>query len=127
MQTSGQGHANARWLEFRSLREMMEMVRLRMVAWVRYGHFREFSEIAEEMNAVARVRGWQESTHWCPTVGPANQFIIETEYPSLDAFEREHHAMNDDPEFMKLVRRSIEHVVEGALRDELIEPAAHIA
>lgn len=103
------------------------MYRHRLRQQILYGHFREYIEIAEAMNGLARERGWTESTFWSPTFGAANEVIVETEYPDLATFQRENEAFYSDAEVMKQVRRLSEHVVQGSVHDELIEQAPHIA
>ena len=103
------------------------MYRHRLRQQILYGHFREFIEIAEALNGRARERGWAESTFWAPTVGAANEVIVETEYPDLATFQRENEAFYSDAEVMKQVRRLSEHVVQGSVHDELLEQAPHIA
>ena len=103
------------------------MYRHRLRQQILYGHFRAFIEIAEALNGVARERGWTESTFWTPTVGAANEVIVETEYPDLATFQRENEAFYSDAEVMKQVRRLSEHVVQGSVHDELLEQAPHIA
>lgn len=103
------------------------MYRHQMRQQVLYGHFREFLETCEELNAVTRARGWRESSFWVPTIGTANEIIIEAEYPDLATFEKENRAFYSDPECMKLVRRLAELVAQGTVRDEILEPAPHLA
>ena len=68
------------------------MYRYRLRQQVLYGHFREFLQIAEELNGLARERGWAESSLWVPTAGTANEIISESEYPDLATFQRENDA-----------------------------------
>jgi hypothetical protein len=103
------------------------MYRHRLRQQVLYGHFREYIEILEALNDLARERGWTESTLWTPTVGASNEVIVETEFPDLATFQRENEAFYSDAEVMKHVRRLGEHVVQGSVYDELIEQAPHIA
>ncbi len=103
------------------------MYRHRLRQQILYGHFREYIEILEALNGLARERGWTESTLWTPTVGASNEVIVETEYPDLATFQRQNEAFYSDAEVMKQVRRLSEHVVQGSVHDELIEQAPHIA
>lgn len=59
--------------------------------------------------------------------GAGNDLVIETEYPDLVAFEREHQAFTSDPESMKLPRSMADHVVQGSARDGLWQTAPQIA
>jgi antibiotic biosynthesis monooxygenase (ABM) superfamily enzyme len=103
------------------------MVRHRIRLQVRYGHFKEYLELSDKLNELARARGWAESTFWAPLVGASNEFVIETEYPDLATFQGEGEAFYTDPEAMKLIRAGIEHIVEGSVHDELLLPAPRIA
>ena len=53
------------------------MYRHRFYAQIVYGHFKENLEVWERLNELARSRGWAESTFWAPTVGTANEFIVD--------------------------------------------------
>jgi hypothetical protein len=101
--------------------------RFRVHVQIRYGHFKEYLEVCEQLNELARSRGWIESTFWVPTVGRANELIIETDYPDLATFQREGDAFGADAEAMKLLRSTTELVVEGSSRTELLEPAPSLA
>jgi hypothetical protein len=103
------------------------MYRARFSVEVRYGHFAEYLKSAEQLNEIARARGWVESTFWTPAVGTANEFIAETDYPDLATFEKEGDAFQSDAEAMQLVRNSAEHVVQGTGRSELLQTAPQLA
>lgn len=102
------------------------MYRLLERGEVLYGHYREYVAIFEEMVAVQQARGWHESSLWSPTFGKGNEVVTTTEYPDLAAFQRESDAVASDVEFMKLMRSSSEHLVQGSVRSELLEPAPHV-
>ena len=103
------------------------MYRHRVYVQDRYGHFKEYLALAEQLNELARSRGWAESTFWTATVGTANELVIETDYPDLSVFQHQGDAFQADAEAMKLIRSGIEHVVEGSVHDELFETAPHLA
>lgn len=103
------------------------MFRYRFYVQVRYGHFREYLALAEQLNELGRSRGWKEATFWAPTVGGFNELIAETDYPDLATFERQNRELHSDAEAMELFRSQNEHVIEGSRRDELLETAPHIA
>ena len=103
------------------------MVRYRNYQTVKYGHFAEFLEISEELNAVIKQRGLTPLVAWVPTVGTANQIVFESEYPDLTAYQRESEKIYTDAECMKLIRRESELVVQDSVRDELWEAAPHLA
>ena len=65
------------------------MFRARFIAEARYGHFADYLKAVEQLNEIARERGWAEATFWVATVGTANELIAEVDYPDLATFERE--------------------------------------
>jgi len=91
-----------------------------------YGHYREYVEIFDELVAIQRARGWQESSLWGPTFGKGNEVVSITEYPDLAAFQRETEVAGSDAEFMKVFRSQADHVVQGSVHSELLEPAPHV-
>ena len=103
------------------------MFRSRVIVQVRYGHFREYLEVAEKLNEISRARGWSEWTFWVPTVGTGNEFVAEAEYPDLASFQKEGDEFQSDAEAMQVFRSSSEHVVEGSARSELYETAPQLA
>ena len=64
------------------------MYRFRLTAQVKYGHFKEYLELANKMNELSRERGWTEFTNWIHVVGTANELIAEADYPDLATFEK---------------------------------------
>jgi hypothetical protein len=103
------------------------MYRARFIVQVRYGHFKECLQAWQQLNELARSRGWAEATFWTPTVGTANEFVIETDYPDLATFQREGEAFYADADAMKLFRSTSEFVIEGTGRGELLETAPTLA
>ena len=103
------------------------MYRARFHVQVKYGHFKDYFTICEQLNELARSRGWAESTYWVPTVGMANELIGESDYPDLETFQQEGDAFSADPEAMALVRATSEHTVQGSAHSELLEAAPHLA
>ena len=103
------------------------MYRSRFHVQVRYGHFKEALELCERLNELGRARGWTESTFWTPSVGNANELIIETEYPDLATFEKQGEAFSSDAEVMSVFRSTAEHVVEGSGHSELVQSAPRLA
>lgn len=103
------------------------MYRHRFYTQVLYGHFPAALTVWEQLNELARSRGWAESTFWVPTVGVMNELVVETGYPDLAAYQRQTDAFFSDPEAMKLFRSLNEFVAEGSGHDELYETAPHIA
>jgi NIPSNAP len=103
------------------------MVRTRFILEVRYGHFSECLKAAGQLNEIARERGWAEATFWVPTVGAANELIVENDYPDLATYEREVNAQFSDAEWMKAFRSTVDAVVQGTLRSELLQTAPQLA
>jgi hypothetical protein len=97
------------------------MYRHRAYAQVIYGHFNEFLKATEELNAIARKKGWPESTIWTPVVGTGNEAVLETDYPDLATFEKINRAFQSDSESMKIYRGTAGLVVQGSARDEIFE------
>ena len=103
------------------------MVRARFTIQVRYGHFAEYLKAMEQLNAIARGRGWAEATFWVATVGAANELIAEVDYPDLATFEREGEAQSSDAEWMKVIRSTVDIAVQGTGRSELLQTAPQLA
>src|SRR5690349_2170688 len=97
------------------------MYRYRAYQQIIYGHFNDFMKAHDDLNAIARKKGWPESTLWTPVVGTGNDAVIETEYPDLASFEKASRAFQSDPESMKIYRGTAGLVVQGSVRDELFE------
>ncbi|MGH2729786.1 MAG: NIPSNAP family protein [Actinomycetota bacterium] len=103
------------------------MYRQRVTSKVLYGRFNDYLQACEEMNEIARERGWSEATFWTPTFGVTNEFVVELEYPDLATFEEQSRESYADPEFMKLLRSTAEMVEPGSVRTELLETAPELA
>lgn len=103
------------------------MVRARFIVQVRYGHFAEYLKALEQLNEIARERGWAEATFWVATSGTANELVAEVEYPDLAAFERDGNAQAADAEWMKVIRSTVDLVVQGTGRSELFQTAPQLA
>jgi hypothetical protein len=97
------------------------MYRHRAYQQVVYGRFNDFLKTVEELNSVARKRGWPESSVWTPVVGTGNEAVIEDEYSDLASFAKVSSAFQSDADAMKLFRGLAQVVVQGSARDELIE------
>jgi hypothetical protein len=68
-----------------------------------------------------------DATFWVATAGTANELIAEVEYPDLATFEREGEAQASDAEWMKVIRSTVDFVVEGTGRSELLQTAPQLA
>jgi hypothetical protein len=96
------------------------MYRFRLIAQVKYGHFKEYLELTNKMNALFRERGWTEFTVLTTAVGTGNEVIAEGDYPDLATWEKEGDAFQTDAEAMQLNRSFAEHTVQGSARSELL-------
>jgi hypothetical protein len=97
------------------------MYRERQYGQVFYGRFNDFLKLWEELNAIARKRHWPEWTIWVPTVGASNDVIVEREFPDLASYAKASDAFQSDPETMKVYRSGSSLVVQGSVRNELLE------
>jgi hypothetical protein len=103
------------------------MYRQRIRQQILYGQFREYMEIAKEVNGLRQKLGLAESTLWAPVFGTANEVVWEIEYPDLATFQRENEAFYSDADAMKQWRRLWQLAVQGSIQDELLEEAPYIA
>ena len=103
------------------------MYRLQQRWEVRYGSFADFMESLEECNAILRQRGLVEFTAWTPTAGKANEVLLISDYPDVQAYKSEEEAVYADAEFMKSWRAGSQFVVQGSGHIECLEPAPHLA
>lgn len=97
------------------------MYRHRGYQQIVYGHFNEFLKANDELNAIARKKGWPEATLWTPVVGTGNDVVLETDYADLATFERLNRAFQADAESMKIFRATAGIVVQGSVHDEIFE------
>jgi len=97
------------------------MYRHRMYGQVVYGHFNELLKVWQDLNAVARKRGWPEWTVWLPTVGISNEAVVEREFPDITSFGKASDAFSSDAETMKIYRGAAGLMVQGSVHDELLE------
>jgi hypothetical protein len=97
------------------------MYRYRAHQQVLYGRFNEFFEAWQALGVISRKRGWPEPNVWAPTVGTGNEVIVEVEFRDLTEFQRYNEAFQSDAEAMKLFRATGSIVVQGSVRDELLE------
>jgi hypothetical protein len=97
------------------------MYRHRFYQQVIYGHWNEFLKAQQELNAIARKRGWPESTIWSPVVGTANDVITEETYADLATFAKVAAEFESDAEAMKVFRTTSQLIVQGSAHDELLQ------
>jgi hypothetical protein len=103
------------------------MVRLRLLRQVRQEHYRQALEVAEEMSAIQRDRGWPEGTHWLGFAGPADTLITEMEFSTLRYLEEWQEDSDADAEYTSLRQQMAAHLVEGSARVEILKTAHHLA
>ncbi len=103
------------------------MVRARFIAEVRYGQFAGYLKACEQLNEIARQRGWAEATFWVGVTGKANVLTAEVDFPDLATYEREGNAQSSDAEWMKVIRSTVDMVVQGSGRSELLTTAPQLA
>jgi hypothetical protein len=103
------------------------MVRARFIVQVRYGHFAEYLKAMDQLNAIARARGWAEATFLVAAAGTANELIAEVDFPDLATFDQEGQAQSADAEWMNLIRSTVDLVVQGSGRTELLQTAPQLA
>lgn len=96
------------------------MYRYRLIAQVKYGHFKDYLELSTKMNELSRERGWTEFTLFTHVAGTANEVVAEADYPDLATFGKESDAFQSDVEAMNLNRSFAEHTVQGSARTELL-------
>ena len=98
-------------------------VRYRWSCQVIYSSYGEFYDLQMQKDAVAAERRWVRATYWNALAGHLNDFFLEREYPTLEAFAAEQAEREKDFEFMKLMRESYKLCVQGSIRAELYESA----
>ena len=98
-------------------------VRFRWSCQVIYSNYGEFYDLQMAKDAVAVERGWVRATYWIALAGRLNDFFLEREYPTLEAFAAEQGRREKDFEFMKLMRESYKLCVQGSVAVELFESA----
>lgn len=103
------------------------MYRYRQTVQVLYGHFADYLQISEELNALAADRGWRAASFWVPMAGVSNELVMEIEYDSLAQLETEMDQIYADAEFMKTMRRGSQFIVQGSGRDEILGTAPSMA
>ena len=97
------------------------MYRQRTYAQVLYGHFNDYLKALQDLNVLARKRGWPESSIWSPVVGTGNEVVTEEDYPDLATFGKVGDAFQADAEAMKIIRSTSTWVVQGSVRNELFQ------
>ena len=103
------------------------MVLVRNIVEVQYGHMREVLRCYDEMNEIARSRGWKLATIRIQSGAKTNVVAADIEYDSMTEWEADQEATYGDPEFMKVLREAAQHCVQGTAAEEIWMEAPHIA
>ena len=64
---------------------------------LRFGVREQFTEFIHKLSAAETARGWAPPRVWHAMNGPVNEIVIEHDYESVAAFQRERTAFHDDP------------------------------
>jgi hypothetical protein len=90
-----------------------------------YGHMGDFLKSIDELNKLATKRGWRETNVFAPVDGKVNEIVTDIEYDDFGQYQKENRALYSDAVAMRLVRQTMmQHVVQGSLHQELLEPIA---
>lgn len=103
------------------------MVRFRATVTAQYGHFAQLLGLHEQLNEIARSRGWQQGRFFSPISGATNVLVAEYEYPDLATWDAESTAAMADAEWMKVFRSMAEHVYPQSAHTELLDEAPQLA
>ena len=64
---------------------------------LRFGVRGQFSEFIHKLKAAETARGWAQPRVWHAMHGLVNEVVIEHDYETVAAFQRERTAFHDDP------------------------------
>ena len=103
------------------VQEEKRRYRYRWSCQITYGHYTDFMDLQQRKNQIAVERGWSLATFWIATAGRLNDFFLEREYGSFAELASELEARQNDIDFMKAMRESYKHVVQGSVQIELFE------
>ncbi len=95
--------------------------RARQIGTIKYGQFGEYLKTFKKLEEISRARGWAEARLLSPVAGAGNEIVIEWDYPDLATFQKEGESFLADDEAFQLFRSGAQHIVEGSLRNELLE------
>lgn len=102
------------------------MFRLEFHYQLRLGEFKQFYAIYQDLQEIARKKGFRPTTLWGATVGNLNKVVMFTDYDTISAFSEETNAYQSDTEYMNRWRDMNKHV-DGYPYSELWESASEIA
>ena len=103
------------------------MIRVTQECEVKYGHFAEYIEISEELDAAMTAKGFKAWTTLTPLTGKGNVVVQTCDYESLQQMTDEQNKFYADADLMKTFRRSAELVVQGSATGMIYEEAPHLA
>ena len=103
------------------------MIRITQECEVKYGHFAEYVEIMEELQAAMTAKGLRPGTSLTPLTGKANVIIWSCDFDSLEQMETEQKRFQSDPDIMKTFRRGAELVVQGSATGMVYQESPHLA
>ena len=103
------------------------MYRYRQIAQIKYGHLADWFAALRDLIEIAEERGYQQPTVLMPVVGTVNELVIEFEYDSYEAWERDRVRTAQDEQFRGAMVALADHVVQGTARDELFTQPPQLA
>ena len=102
------------------------MVRHQLHAQVRIGQYRDFYNLYEKLDKLVRAKKLVPTQLWGVTVGPLNSAVLVTDYDSIEGYDANLKAYQNDADLMNVWREMGKHV-DGVPWDELWESAYQIA
>ena len=102
------------------------MFRHQLHAQVRIGQYRDFYNLYEKLDKLLRAKKLVPAQLWGVTVGPLNSAVLVTDYDSIEAYDANLKAFQNDADLMNVWREMGKHV-DGVPWDELWESAYQIA
>lgn len=103
------------------------MIRATQECEVKYGHFAEFIEVAEELDRQMAAKGLKVWTTLTPLTGKSNVVTQMCDYDSLQQMTDEQNRFQSDADLMKTFRRGAELIVQGSASGMIYEEAPHLA
>lgn len=103
------------------------MIRVTNECEVKYGHFADYLEIAEELDKAMATKGFKRWINLTPLAGKTNVITATCDYDSLQEWSEEQNRFYADADLMKTLRRAAEYVVQGSAASQVYEEAPHLA
>jgi G3E family GTPase len=88
----------------------MHVIRYQVHAQVQMAHWRDFQALLDELNTAVRTKGFVPFQLWEAAFGRFNEALMVAEYETLEAYEREQHALHADAAYMNLWREMGTHM-----------------